>query len=143
MAYHLQLGESDKARSLAKRALSQINYREEKERLNVWVALLNLENLYGSSSTVEETFNQATQNCDSFKAHSHMAEIYASTSKLQEAEEVYLKMTKKFNNLPETWIKYAIFHYKNSNCESARKILLKSLNSLDKRDREYLFYLFY
>ncbi len=45
-------------------------------------------------------------------------------------------MTRKFNNLPETWIKYAIFHYKNSNCEAARKILMRSLNSLDKKERK-------
>lgn len=56
----------------------------------------------------------------------------------KEAEDIYLRMTRKFNNLSETWIKYAIFHYKNSNCESARKILLRSLNSLDKKERKFL-----
>ena len=44
-------------------------------------------------------------------------------------------MTRKFNTLLDTWTKYAIFHYKNSNCEAARKILMRSLNSLDKKDR--------
>jgi len=83
IAFHLQLADSDKARAVANKALATINYREEGERLNIWIALLNLENLYGSQATVDDTFNKATQNCDSFKVHSHMAEIYANTSKLQ------------------------------------------------------------
>lgn len=46
-----------------------------------------------------------------------------------------MKMTRKFSKTPEVWIKYGIFHYRNSNCELARKLLIKSFNSLDKRDR--------
>jgi rRNA biogenesis protein RRP5 len=83
MAFFLQMGESEKARIIANKALAAINYREESERLNVWIALLNLENLYGSQASIDDTFNKATQNCDSFKVHSHMADIYASASKLQ------------------------------------------------------------
>jgi rRNA biogenesis protein RRP5 len=83
MVFYLQMAEIDKARSIGHQALKTILYREEAERLNVWVALLNLENLYGTQRSIEETFNKATQNCDSFKVHSHMAEIYARSSKLQ------------------------------------------------------------
>ncbi|KAK9236565.1 hypothetical protein V1525DRAFT_406690, partial [Lipomyces kononenkoae] len=42
MAFQIQLGEIEKAREIARRALKTINYREEKEKLNIWVALLNL-----------------------------------------------------------------------------------------------------
>ena len=34
------------ARQVADRALKTINFREEQEKFNVWVARLNLENLY-------------------------------------------------------------------------------------------------
>ena len=51
-----------------------------------------------------------------------------------------MKMTRKFSKLPEVWINYGIFHYRNSNCELARKLLIKSFNSLDKRDRKCFFY---
>jgi hypothetical protein len=40
--------EIEKARAIAQRALSTISFREEQEKLNVWCALLNLENLYGT-----------------------------------------------------------------------------------------------
>jgi rRNA biogenesis protein RRP5 len=44
----LQATEIEKARAVAQRALSTISFREEQEKLNVWCALLNLENLYGT-----------------------------------------------------------------------------------------------
>jgi hypothetical protein len=34
------------------RALETINFREESEKLNVWVAYLNLENVYGTPPKV-------------------------------------------------------------------------------------------
>ncbi|KAK9371051.1 hypothetical protein V1509DRAFT_615635 [Lipomyces kononenkoae] len=59
MAFQIQLGEIEKAREIAKRALKTINYREEKEKLNIWVALLNLENSFGTKETVEDTFKES------------------------------------------------------------------------------------
>lgn len=44
----------DKARAVADKALKKISLREEGERMNVWVARLNLENAYGTSDTVEK-----------------------------------------------------------------------------------------
>ncbi|KAK9239989.1 hypothetical protein V1525DRAFT_396537 [Lipomyces kononenkoae] len=59
MAFQIQLGEIEKAREIARRALKTINYREEKEKLNIWVALLNLENSFGTKETVEDTFKES------------------------------------------------------------------------------------
>jgi hypothetical protein len=81
--YYLQLAEVDKARNVAQQALKTIIYREENERLNVWVALLQLENVHGTQAVVEDVFNRATQNCDSYKVHCHLADIYSNSSKNQ------------------------------------------------------------
>ncbi|KAK9386774.1 hypothetical protein V1515DRAFT_587107 [Lipomyces mesembrius] len=59
MAFQVQLGEIEKARDVARRALKTINYREEKEKLNIWVALLNLENSFGTKETLEDTFKES------------------------------------------------------------------------------------
>lgn len=48
MFLYFQATEVEKARAIAKRALSTIDTKEEQEKLNVWTALLNLENLYGT-----------------------------------------------------------------------------------------------
>ena len=50
--FFLQAGEIDKARAVGRRALRTIAFREEGEKLNVWVALLNIENLYGTQVSV-------------------------------------------------------------------------------------------
>ena len=79
---HLELNDIAKARNVIQKALATISYREETERLNVWVALLNIENLYGTEQSLEENFNKATQNCDSFKVHCHVAEMLARSAKI-------------------------------------------------------------
>ncbi|GME97979.1 unnamed protein product [Ambrosiozyma monospora] len=47
MSFQLQLSEVEKAREIAERALKTINFREEQEKLNIWIAQLNLENMFG------------------------------------------------------------------------------------------------
>lgn len=56
MAFHLENAEIEKARAVAQRALKTISFREEQEKFNVWIGLLNLEHMYGTSEVYEETF---------------------------------------------------------------------------------------
>lgn len=44
----LKATEIDKARAVAKRALEAITVTLIEERLNIWIALLNLENMLGT-----------------------------------------------------------------------------------------------
>ena len=46
--YVSQNTEFEKVRSTAKRALQAINSRQEQDILNIWIAMLNFENLYGT-----------------------------------------------------------------------------------------------
>ena len=48
MSFNLQISEVEGAREIGRRAIKTINFREEQEKLNVWIALLNLENIYGT-----------------------------------------------------------------------------------------------
>ena len=61
MAYHLGMAEVGKAREIAERALKTINFRQEKEKFNVWVAYLTLENMYGTSVSLSEILKRALQ----------------------------------------------------------------------------------
>ena len=136
MVFYLQSAEIDKSRQVAERALKTILYKDDVERLNIWVAYLNLENMYGSQEKLDEVFQRATQNCETIKVYHHLVEIYARSEKVDEAYALYNKMIKKFNKIPEVWIKYAIFEYKNKNSEVARKLLIKCLSVLEKKDRK-------
>ena len=69
MAYHLELAEVGIARSVVDRALSTINFREEQERLNVCIALMNLENKFGTSDSLKDAFSRCCGVCEPEDIH--------------------------------------------------------------------------
>lgn len=81
IAFFVGLSQLDKAREIARRAIRTINFREEQEKLNVWVALLNLENSYGDETTLEEVFKEAAQHNDAKTVYLRLVEIYERTGK--------------------------------------------------------------
>jgi len=134
MVLAMQGGELEVARGVAKRALQRINFRLEDERLNVFLAWLNLENSFGTEEAMDEVMKEALQCCDQFKVYSQVAAIYQQSSKVGEAEKVHKIMARKFNKEKEVWIKYGIFYYKNNKLNDGRFVLQRSLQSLDKRN---------
>ncbi|KAF7339807.1 rRNA biogenesis protein RRP5 [Mycena venus] len=64
MSFQLQLSEVDKAREIARRALQTINFREEQEKLNVWIALLNLENAPKNPPRLRNSINVHAKSLD-------------------------------------------------------------------------------
>jgi rRNA biogenesis protein RRP5 len=81
MSFQLQLSEIDKARAIAKRAIQTISFREEQEKLNVWIGLLNLENVYGTDATMEVVFKDAARHNDSKTVHLRLAAIFDESQK--------------------------------------------------------------
>lgn len=55
--------------------------REEQEKLNVWVALLNLENMYGTDEALMKVFERAIQYNEPLKVFQQLADIYTSSEK--------------------------------------------------------------
>ena len=83
MSFQLPLAEVDKAREIARRAIKTINFREERERLNVWIALLNLENVYGTDDTLDAVFKEAAKANDSKTMHLRLALIFEQSDKAE------------------------------------------------------------
>lgn len=83
MAFQMQVSELSKAREVAERAIKSINIREETEKLNVWVAYLNLEVAYGNKQTVEDIFNRACQYNNKQEVYERLASIYIQSEKLK------------------------------------------------------------
>jgi len=54
MAFYISKSNYTKAREIAKRALEKINFREEAERLNVYLALFNMENACKNEDEAEK-----------------------------------------------------------------------------------------
>uniref|UniRef100_A0A5F4VWM3 Protein RRP5 homolog n=1 Tax=Callithrix jacchus TaxID=9483 RepID=A0A5F4VWM3_CALJA len=130
MAFHLQATEIEKARAVAERALKTISFREEQEKLNVWVALLNLENMYGSQESLTKVFERAVQYNEPLKVFLHLADIYAKSEKFQEASELYNRMLKRFRQEKAVWIKYGAFLLRRSQAGASHCVLQRALECL-------------
>ena len=83
MSFQLPLSELNKAREIARRAIQTINFREEKEKLNVWIALLNLENVYGTEDSLQAVFKEAARANDPKTVHLRLASIFDQAEKLE------------------------------------------------------------
>ncbi|NXU73503.1 RRP5 protein, partial [Oreotrochilus melanogaster] len=134
MAFHLQATEIEKARAVAERALKTICFREEQEKLNVWVALLNLENMYGSEETLMKIFERAVQYNEPLKVFQHLCDIYANSEKYKQAEELYHTMLKRFRQEKSVWLKYAAFLLKRGQTEATHRLLERALKALPTKE---------
>ncbi|KZT05820.1 U3 snoRNP-associated protein Rrp5 [Laetiporus sulphureus 93-53] len=133
MSFQLQISEVDKAREIARRALRTINFREEQEKLNIWIALLNLENVYGTEETLEATFKEAARYNDSKTVHLRLAAILDQSGRDEQAEEQYKRTCKKFGQSSKVWTLFGEHYLKRGKPEEARKLLPRSLQSLERR----------
>ena len=114
MALVMGSGELEAARAIAKRALERINFRLEDERLNIFLAWLNLENSFGTEEAMAAVLKETLQCCDQFKVYSQVAQIYSQSGKFADAERIHKLLVRKFNKEKEAWIKFGIFYYKNN-----------------------------
>lgn len=136
MAFYLDTAEVSKARSVAKKAIATINFREENELLNVWMAYLNLEIKFGSMDSYQEILREATQRNDSFQVYSRALKILLESEKIDEANKIVDILRKKFRPKSEMWLQVADAYLVMKNEKAAKEILPKSLLSLKEQERE-------
>lgn len=136
MAFHLETAETEKARAVAKKAIASINFREEGELINVWMALLNLEIRYGNDDTYNETLREAVQRNDPFKIYTRSLTVLLEMEKVEEAEKIIEILKKKFKPIPEMWLQISEAYLKLKNEKMAKELLPKSLLSLQDKERK-------
>ncbi|XP_078436680.1 RIBOSOMAL RNA PROCESSING 5 [Wolffia australiana] len=134
MAFLLSLADVEKARSIAERALKAINFREEDEKLNIWVAYFNLENEYGNppEDAVKKTFQRALQYCDPKKLHLALLGLYERTDQHKLADELLEKMGKKFKSSCKVWI-HRLQSYLRQKKEGIQSVVNQALLSLPRK----------
>lgn len=145
MAYHLSLADIDSARNVANRAFDRIEFRQEDEKLNVWTALLTLEFKYGTPKSQQATIDRASQHNNPKKVYLRVCEMLerevdasaASSDRAQShdaavsrADELFLKMCKKFKSKKTVWIAHLKYLLKSARHEEAHALLKRSLQSL-------------
>ncbi|XP_063690715.1 protein RRP5 homolog [Bolinopsis microptera] len=133
MAYWLGLGNVDKARLTAKRALDTINYRLEEEKLNVWSALFNLENSFGTHEGLMAVCKDAAAVNDSKAVFLRLAAVLDKSKKYQELDDVYSSvLLKKYKRARKVWCNYCSTLATQQRLDEMRELLAKALKSLPK-----------
>lgn len=90
MSFLLRINEVEKAREIAERGLKRIlsdTAEGQKEKLNVWIALLNMENEFGSEETLDAAFGRACQYNDDKDVFRKFVEILVASGKFEVSEE--------------------------------------------------------
>ncbi|KAJ5782565.1 hypothetical protein N7457_004339 [Penicillium paradoxum] len=133
MAFQLELGEIEKARAIAERALRTITMGQDAEKLNIWVALLNMENTYGDDDSLEEVFKRACQYNEPQEIYERMISIYIQSGKNQKASDLFYAALKKkiSSQSPKFFYNYASFLFDTmASPDRARALLPRALQSL-------------
>ncbi|AEO69107.1 uncharacterized protein THITE_2119136 [Thermothielavioides terrestris NRRL 8126] len=126
MASQMQVNDLASARQVAERAIKTINIKEETEKLNVWIAYLNLEVAYGTAETVDEVFKRACTYNDDQEVHERLASIYIQSGKHKEADELFERILKKYGSRsPHVWTNYAHFLHVTAGQPDRARALLK------------------
>lgn len=139
MVFHVQATEIDRARAIAQKALKSINFRETQERLNIWVAMLNLELRLGSKDTFEDTLKEALKLNEPFKIYTVILQILADCKRVAELCDTVLTYTKKFRQMPECWLNAAQAYFQVDLADKAKPLLTRALTTLPERERKFAF----
>ena len=83
MSFLLQLHEVDKARKIGRQALQRIGFREEEEKLNVWMALINVELGFGTVESADKVFKEAAEYNDKQTVYIRYAEALNESGKYE------------------------------------------------------------
>lgn len=135
MAHHVRLQEYEAARQVAERALETIGVREHKERLNVWVAYLNVENLYGTEESMASIFRRAQQYhlLNPLELYERLADIYAASRKPNQLLAVCRVMTNKFKSERRTWERLGVVLVDQGKRDQLKR-MLKDMGDVLRRD---------
>lgn len=124
--------------------------REEQEKLNVWVALMNLENLYGTQESLVKVFERALQQNKPKKVFFQLIGIYTRTDKFEvwKINSRLIHIPKCLNLTPLTFICLSWYHrFQRSSVGSNIRIVYwkcmsSSISRWDPRDPFQTFFNF-
>mmetsp|Transcript_32932 Transcript_32932/g.32609 ORF Transcript_32932/g.32609 Transcript_32932/m.32609 type:complete len:170 (+) Transcript_32932:117-626(+) len=111
----------DPGRELLKRAISKLDPTEEREKLNLHLALINLESHYGDSDSFDDSIEQALLTNNPELIFRHKAKKQIDKENFEEAEETLNYICKKFNKSIENWALLCKFFLKDKKDEDGFK----------------------
>ena len=133
MAFLLSLAEVEKARAVGERALKTIIFREESEKLNVWMSLLNLENMFGTSDSLFDKFKKACQFNDEKKVHFAFADILIRRGDDNLTLPFFKVFSRKFAQSGKVWVKLAEQHLQKGRVDAFKETMERCVLAIPRR----------
>ncbi|VEU43270.1 unnamed protein product [Pseudo-nitzschia multistriata] len=138
MAFHLSLADVPAARKVAETALERIEFREEKEKLNVWSALLTLEHKFGNDETFQGVIDRACQQNNPKQVYMRACEILANDAEqssndpvsVKKADALFATMCKKHKSKKTVWLAHMRYLLKQSRDKDAHALMKRAMMSL-------------
>lgn len=106
IAYMLENLDVKAARRVAERAVKSVSISSDQEKLNLWIAFLNLENSFGTQDTLQKVVQRALEVNDRKKVYLQLINIYMSSKKYDLIEDILKLLSKKYNFDTDIWRKY-------------------------------------
>jgi len=132
MAFCLSTTEIEKARKIAERATKSVGVTNATSKLDIWIAWLNLEQLYGDDQTFEKVYANAIRYNDDLLVNKKVIEIYANAGATEKLEKLFEKTLKKYKSDEDVWIRYMEYLLSNEQIIKCREILNRALQVLPK-----------
>ncbi|KDO28237.1 hypothetical protein SPRG_06286 [Saprolegnia parasitica CBS 223.65] len=132
MAFHVSMTDIAAARDVAVRATTKVTFREAQEKLNVWVAYLNLEHDHGDESSFGRVFNSALRANNPKHMYLKLIELYVRHEQADDVHASLKTMQKKFNTSAKVWLRSCEWAMQEGTPDVARKVLQRSMQSLPK-----------
>ncbi|OEU17271.1 hypothetical protein FRACYDRAFT_168784 [Fragilariopsis cylindrus CCMP1102] len=138
MAFYLSLADIPSARKVAEKAFNRIEFRQEKEKLNVWSALLTLEHRYGSEETFQDAIDQACKQNNPKQVYLRACEIRANdvekssndSSSVSKADTLFATMCKKHKSKKKVWLAHMQYLLRQSRHQDAHALMKRAMLSL-------------
>ncbi|OQS07493.1 rRNA biogenesis protein rrp5 [Thraustotheca clavata] len=132
MAFHVSMTDITAARDVAVRATTKVSFREAQEKLNVWVAYLNLEHDHGDDESFLRVFNSALRANNPKHMYMKLVELYVRHEQSDDVDSTLKTMQKKFNTSAKVWLRSCEWSMQEGTPDVARKVLQRSMQSLPK-----------
>lgn len=108
--------------------------REDAEKFNIWIALLNLENAYGTEESTLRVLGDALRHTDDGKMYMAAIDVFERSGRSALLDRCVKAVTKKYGESPEVWQRVYRTRLAQRDAEGARTTLSRALQALPKQD---------
>lgn len=138
MAFYLSLADIAAARNVASKALDRIEFLQEREKLNVWTALLTLEHKYGNEETFQVAVDRACNQNNPKQVYLRACEILEKdleqvsfeAAAVARADASFSTMCRKHKSKKKVWLAHMQYLLRQRRHQEAHSLMKRALLSL-------------